>query len=125
MCTRISRDAFSLLHFPMMLGVIAYAVAIEEAALHPDEALSVAARAALAVGLLLFVGGMAAVVWRASSRILLVRLLLILLTAAIVLAVGGYAPAVSFGIGLLGLALILIVEQFTLPAPDDGASQEI
>ncbi len=74
----------------MMLGVIACAAAIEDATLHPDEPLSMAARIALAVGLVLFVGGMAATVWRASSRSLIVRLLLVLLSAAIVPAVGGY-----------------------------------
>ena len=40
----------------MILGVIAYAIAIEEAAFHPDEPLSMAARLALATGLALCSG---------------------------------------------------------------------
>ncbi len=53
----MARDVFSLLHFPMMCGVIVYAVAIEEAITHPSEPMSLSLRLALAAGLLLFVGG--------------------------------------------------------------------
>lgn len=32
-----ARDAFSLLHYPMIAGIVFYAVALEEAFLHPDD----------------------------------------------------------------------------------------
>ena len=47
----MARDVFSLIHFPMMCGVIAYAASVEVAVAHPDQPLPLAARVALAVGL--------------------------------------------------------------------------
>jgi low temperature requirement protein LtrA len=55
----MARDVYSLVHFPMMCGIIAYAVAVEEAIAHPVDPLPLYSRVALAVGLALFVGGMA------------------------------------------------------------------
>jgi low temperature requirement protein LtrA len=45
----MARDAFSLIHFPMLGGVIAYAVAIEQVATHSGEPLALNARVALAL----------------------------------------------------------------------------
>ena len=42
---------------------------IEEAIAHPSDPLPVEARAALAVGLLLFVGGLGFAMWRASCSV--------------------------------------------------------
>ncbi len=36
---RIARDAYSLLHYPLVVGIIFYAVAAEEIVAHPDEPL--------------------------------------------------------------------------------------
>lgn len=63
---RLAPDVFILLHFPMVCGIVTYAVAIEEVVAHPDEPLSLTGRAALATGILLFVGGMAVAVYRAT-----------------------------------------------------------
>ncbi|MEO5907021.1 MAG: hypothetical protein ABIQ11_09855, partial [Saprospiraceae bacterium] len=49
-----SIDVFSLLHFPLLCGLIIYAFAIEESMLHPDEEISFPARMALALGIFIF-----------------------------------------------------------------------
>ena len=54
---RVARESFSLLHFPMMLGVIFHAYAVEEAVAHPNEPFTFTVRLALALGVTLFVGG--------------------------------------------------------------------
>lgn len=83
----MGRDVFSLIHFPMLCGVIAYAVAIEEAVAHPGDPLHTEVQLALAVGMALFVGGMALAMWRATRRLLLPRVIVMLVTAvAVVLA---------------------------------------
>jgi len=63
----MARDVFSVLHFPMLCGVIAMAAATEEALAHPDEALAASGRVFLASGAVLFVCGTAAATWRATG----------------------------------------------------------
>ena len=109
----MARDVFSLLHFPMLCGVIAYAAAIEEAVAHPGEALPLEARIALAVGLVLFVGGMAVAMWRATGRPLLPRAILSIGTAIAVVAVTGLTSWLTLAIALFGIVAISIVEQRT------------
>ena len=46
----IARDAFSLTHFPLICGIIGFAVAVEEIMLHPDRPADGAVVASLAVG---------------------------------------------------------------------------
>lgn len=109
--SRLARDAFSLLHFLMLCGVVAYAFVVEEAVAHPDEPLPLAARLALALGLALFVGGMAVAIQRATRHLLVPRIMLTVLTAVAVIAMAGVVPWVTLGIGFIGVALIASLEQ--------------
>lgn len=111
---RLARDVFSLLHFPMVCGIVAFAVTIEEVVLYPDEPLSLAGRAALAVGILLFVGGMAVAVYRATNQVLLPRILLVLVAAVLIVALSGIGAALTLGIALGCMILILLIEQRTI-----------
>ena len=107
----MARDVFSLIHFPMLCGVIAYAVAIGEAVAHSGEPLPLVGRVALAAGLMLFVGGMAVAVWRATRRLLLPRLILTAATAITVVAVAGVTPLLTLAIALAGIVAIAALEQ--------------
>jgi hypothetical protein len=71
-----------------------------EVVVHPDEPLSLPGRAALAVGILLFVGGMAIAVYQATNQVLLPRILLVLVAAALVIALSGIGAAFTLGIAL-------------------------
>ncbi len=110
----LARDAFSLIHFPMMGGVIAYALAIEEALAHPDEPLPLVGRIALAAGLTLFTAGMGTAVWRATGRVLLSRLVLVAVAAVLIVAIADVHPLVTLAIAVVGIGSIVIVEQRTL-----------
>ncbi len=110
----MARDAYSLLHFPMLCGMIAYAVAIEEAVAHPGEPLHVEVRLLLAVGLALFVGGLALAIWRATRRLLLPRVILAIGTAAAIVAISEVAPWLSLAITFVGLTAVLILEERTI-----------
>ena len=103
---RLGRDAFSLLHFPMILGVIGFASAVEEIVAHPGAPLGLESRLALAVGLTLFTGGMAGALWRGTGRLPLARVLLAAATGCAVALASGMLPAISLTIGFLGLALL-------------------
>jgi hypothetical protein len=98
----------------MVCGIIAYAVAIEEVVAHPDEPLSLAGRAALATGILLFVGGMAVAVYRGTNQVLLPRILLLLVAAVLIVALSGIGAALTLGIALSCMILILLIEQRTI-----------
>jgi len=109
--SRMAKDVFSLLHFPMLCGVIAYAFVVEEIVAHPGESLPFAGRVALAAGLLLFVGGMAIAIRRATGHLLLPRLIVIVATAVAVAAVSGVTGHLTLTIAFAGLLTVAIIEQ--------------
>jgi low temperature requirement protein LtrA len=107
----MGRDVFSLLHFPMMCGLIIYAFAIEESMLHPYGALSFQARLALALGILLFPGGLVLAHWRATGRINSIRLVSAILISGACLFISGIAALWTLAIGFGGLLLLCVVEE--------------
>lgn len=122
---RLARDAFSLFHFPMICGLIAFAVAVEAAVAHPGDPLDLPARLALALALLLFVGGMALAVWRATGRVLVLRLGLVALGALAVVGVAGVPAGASMALALVAvLAVALLEERLGLPMDEGFALEE-
>lgn len=105
-----SRDAFSLLHFPMICGIIAYAAVIEESILHPVESMHLEARVLLAAGLLLFVGGMALAIRRATGRMMTDRLLIVGVAALAIVAIPGLNAPFALLIALIATATIGTLE---------------
>lgn len=112
--TQIARDAYSLLHFVMGLGVIGFAYAVEEGLAHPGEPLAIESRLSLSFGILTFVGGMAIAIWRGRKILLLPRLGLILGTSIAIMIMKDAATAISMGIAFAGIFIIILVEQRTL-----------
>lgn len=106
----MARDVYSLLHFPMLCGVIAFAVTAEEAIAHPGEPLTVSGRIALALALILFVGGMAFAVLRATGRLPLPRLLISAGAAVAIVAMTGFVAPVSLAIAFLSVVCVAIWE---------------
>jgi low temperature requirement protein LtrA len=64
---RFARDVFSFAHFPIIAGVIGFAVATEEAIAHASDPLSAGVLMALVGGVTLFVGGTYLAMWRAGT----------------------------------------------------------
>jgi low temperature requirement protein LtrA len=106
-----ARDVYSLYHFPMLCGIVAYAVALEEAIAHPGEPLPGSGRAALALGLLLFVGGTALAMWRATCGRPVTRVAIIVTTSAALYAMGEQPAFVSLAVALAGVALIAALDE--------------
>jgi low temperature requirement protein LtrA len=107
----MARDVFSLTHFPMVCGIIAYAAAIHEAIAHPSAPLALEYRAALSVGIGLFVGGMALAMGRATGTVPKPRLTLAVVTVLAVLALADVAPVLSMATALLGVATVAVWEE--------------
>jgi low temperature requirement protein LtrA len=99
----MARDIFSVMHFPLLCGVIGMAAATEQALMHPDQPLAADIRLALGGGALLFIWSTGGAMWRVSGRPPVARAMLGLLAVAGVVA-GGAVPIVAMGIllGVLG-----------------------
>jgi low temperature requirement protein LtrA len=108
--TVICRDVFTLLHLPMMCGLILFAAVTAQVLEHPEDPLHLASRVGLAAGLVLFVGGMAMGVWRATGELSLARLVATLVAAALVLALDHASPLISLGLVALGAWVAATVE---------------
>ena len=107
----MGRDVFSLLHFPILGGIVAYAAVVEEMMIHPDEPPSFMIRLTLAIGVVFFLGGTAVAVWRATGRILIWRLALSAATAAAILLLTGSHALLILSVLFVGVAAAAFVEQ--------------
>lgn len=109
--SKIARDSYSLIHFLMLAGVIAYAVSIEEVIAHPTAALPPTGTVTFALGMTLFVAGMAAALWRATGSLPLPRVILSIVTGIAIVATTGVAPILTLGIALVGIIAIGVLER--------------
>jgi low temperature requirement protein LtrA len=106
----LARDAFSILHFPMLLGIIAFAATVERALSHATDPLGMSGRALLASSVLLFTGGMGLALKRAGREVPMARRTVPLLTAAVAFALPDVPAVVSLAIVLVGLTLLAVGE---------------
>lgn len=109
----LGRDVYSLGHFPMVFGIAAVAAATEQAVAHPEVPLATEVRAALAVGLLLFVAGAAWGQRLAMGKTPVVRGVLAVATAAGILALSGVPAWGSLAAALGGMAVLTAWEHHT------------
>jgi low temperature requirement protein LtrA len=66
---RFARDAYTILHLPIVIGIVLFAVAAEEVVAHPDRHLEPPIRFALVVGVGLVLLGIVAAAYRATHHI--------------------------------------------------------
>ncbi|MCZ6529410.1 MAG: low temperature requirement protein A [Chloroflexi bacterium] len=111
--SKMARDSYSIIHFLMLAGVIASAAAIEEAIAHPTLSLPRAGTVAFALGIILFVGGMAAALWRATGTLPLPRVIVSIVTGIVIVGSMGVDVMLTLGFGLLGIIAIGVLEQRT------------
>ena len=102
----LARDAFSIIHFPLLLGVIAFAASVEHAIGHATDPLGLAGRWLLASSVVLFTGSMALALMRAGRPVSLARRVIPIVTAAAVIALSAVSAVVSLGVVLVGLILL-------------------
>ena len=106
----LARDAYSIIHFPIVLGIIAFAATVEHALGHASEPLGLPGRALLASSILTYVGGTGLALWRSGKPVSIVRRWVPLLTAVVVLALATVPALVSLGLVLVGLVLVAFGE---------------
>lgn len=105
-----AHDAFSLLHFPLVCGVIAFAVAVEEIVAHPEHPVGADVVASLSAGIGLFVGASALAYWRVSKVLLVPRLAALAGTLVVVALVRNQDPVWPLVAVAVGLMVIVVAE---------------
>ncbi len=106
----LARDAFSLAHFPLIGGIVGFAVAIEEIVAHPDEPASAAVLAALGIGVSLFVACSALSLRILGGPILGPRLLILVGMAVLLLVVATQQPVWALVVVAAALIAIVVIE---------------
>jgi len=110
---RLARDAFSLAHFPLVCGIIGFAVYVEEIVHHPAAVPAGEVVAALGAGVGLFVGVAVFAYWRACRRLLVPRLVILGVTIGALAVVSGHEPLFQLGVVAIGLVAIVMIEART------------
>ena len=109
------RDVYSLGHFPMLVGIIGFAVGIEEIVAHPGEPLQAQVLIALGSGVALFVGFSAFAYWRVSGTVLVARLVSMVAMASGLAVVSPLPPAWPLAVVSASLAILVAWESVRRP----------
>jgi low temperature requirement protein LtrA len=112
----LARDIFTFFHYPIVLGIILLAVASKKTLAAPGEPLADGGRAALALGMSLFLLGFVLTRYRVIRRIAWERLGAALVVVAAVLALDGADALVLLALTVAALVAALAVEAFRLRA---------
>ncbi|MFZ4720523.1 MAG: low temperature requirement protein A [Ilumatobacteraceae bacterium] len=104
---RFARDVFSFGHFPLVVGVVAYAVVAKHVVQHPLDALGAHDRWMLTLSAVAYVGGLLAMQWRSVHGLAIERLVAIGVVGAACVAGRWMAGAVL----VAAVAVVLLTMQ--------------
>jgi low temperature requirement protein LtrA len=107
---RYARDVYSFAHFPLIFGVIGFAVGIEEAIAHPKDPFSVPGALALCLGVALILGGTALALILARVRVPLARWWAIVLLLVAIPFLRGMPAWVAMSLVSVLVAGLAVVE---------------
>jgi low temperature requirement protein LtrA len=106
----LARDVFTYFHYPVVLGIILYAVAAKKTLEHPLDPLSDAGRWALGLGIAVFLVGFALMRFRVVRRIAWERLAAAVVALVLAVALDGTDAVVTLGVVIIVLMLSVAVE---------------
>ena len=86
-----ARDAYTLLHLPLIAGIVLFSVALEEITHHPSEELDAYGRWVLAVGIVLVLFAFVLAAYRVAKRVPTERLVAAILVALVAVFGGSLA----------------------------------
>ena len=125
---QFARDVYTFTHFPMIVGIVLIAVALEEAFHRPNDPLESFTRSIFMIGLACFFLGIAAAAFRAHRRVLWERVIGV---AGVAIVIGGATAwqARTTVIVVTGLLIVSMVVEYVRhrfvgpPRPDALAAQ--
>jgi low temperature requirement protein LtrA len=103
----LARDVFTYFHYPVVLGIILYAVAAKKTLEHPLDPLSEAGRWALGLGIALFFAGFALMRFRVIRRVAWERLGAAALALALAVSLDGPDAIVTLGV-VIGVVVVSV-----------------
>jgi low temperature requirement protein LtrA len=110
----LARDVFTFFHYPVVLGIILYAVAAKKTLEHPLDPLSDAGRWSLGLGIAVFLCGFALMRFRVVRRVAWERIAAATVALVLAVALDGTDALVTLGVVLLVLVLSIAVESARL-----------
>jgi low temperature requirement protein LtrA len=110
----LARDIFTYFHYPLVLGVILYAVAAKKTLEHPRDPLSTAGRWALGLGIALFLVGFALMRFRVIRRVAWERLAAAAAILVIAVLLDGADAIVTLGVVIVILVFSIALETVRL-----------
>ncbi len=117
---RFARDAYSILHYPLVVGIVFYALALEDVVAHPTDPIPPEGRFAMAVGVALVLLSVVGAAYRAIRRIPTERLAAAVVLIALAWLAGSLDAQVFAAIVTAILVVSLVIEHIRLrnePAP--------
>ena len=106
----LARDVFTFFHYPVVLGIIFYAVGAKKTLEHPLDPLSDAGRWALGLGVAIFLCGFALMRFRVLRRVAWERIAAALAAVAVAVLLDGTDAIVTLGVVILVLVLSVGIE---------------
>jgi low temperature requirement protein LtrA len=102
--SRFARDAYSFLHYPLVVGIVSFAVGMEDLVAHPDQPLPLVGRVAVAFGMSLVLLAITAGKYRAVRCVAWEKL-----AAAALLVAWTFVAASVSALGFAGAALVVLL----------------
>ena len=106
----MARDVFTYFHYPVVLGIILYAVAAKKTLEHPLDPLSEAGRWALGLGIAIFLVGFALMRFRVVHRVAWERLAAAVLSLVVAVVLDGADAIATLGVVIVILVLSVALE---------------
>jgi len=106
----LARDVFTFFHYPVVLGIILYAVAAKKTLEHPLDPLSEAGRWALVLGVAIFLCGFALMRFRVVRRVAWERLGAAGVALGLAVGLDGTDAVVTLGVVIGVLVLSIAIE---------------
>lgn len=105
---RIARDVYSLLHYPMIAGIVLLAVALEEAFLHPDDPMKAVVANIFVAAIGLYLLAQAVAVWRCWRTYLYERVVGVVVIGVLVTVWDGAAKDVVLASTVILIATLAV-----------------
>ena len=106
----LARDVFTYFHYPVVLGIILYAVAAKKTLEHPHDPLSEAGRWALGLGVAIFLAGFALMRFRVVRRVAWERLAAAAIALVLAATLDRTDAIVTLGVVIVVLVLCIALE---------------
>ena len=111
---RFARDVYTLLHYPLVVGIVMYAVGLEDVIAHPVDLLNQPARVTIASGTALVLASIVGAKYRALRLVSLERLIAAMGLVTLIWVGAGWAAIVFAGV-TVGIAVVALSAEALRP----------